>query len=77
MSEYGVPQKRKRFILVAMKKHSPKEVFEILEKNKEKFCCDNGIKSKTTVSEAISDLENNVERVLRQIRKDLRLEYMV
>ncbi len=57
MSEYGVPQKRKRFILVAMKKHSPKEVFEILEKNKEKFCCDNGIKSKTTVSEAISDLE--------------------
>lgn len=57
MSEYGVPQKRKRFILVAMKKHSPKEVFEILEKNREKFCYDNGIKSKTTVCEAISDLE--------------------
>lgn len=57
MSEYSVPQKRKRFILVAMKKHSPKEVFEILEKNKEKFCYDNGIKNKTTVYEAISDLE--------------------
>ena len=57
MSEYGIPQKRKRFILVAMKKHSPKEVFEILEKNREKFCYDNGIESKTTVYEAISDLE--------------------
>lgn len=57
MSEYGVPQKRKRFILVAMKNHSPKEVFSILEKNKEKFCYDNGIKNNTTVYEAISDLE--------------------
>lgn len=57
MSEYGIPQKRKRFILVAMKQHSPKEVFEILEKNREKFCYNNGIKSKTTVYEAISDLE--------------------
>lgn len=57
MSEYGVPQKRRRFILVAMKKHSPKEVFLLLEKNREKFCCDNGIKNRTTVYEAISDLE--------------------
>ena len=30
-----------------------------MEKNKEKFCCDNGIKSKTTVYEAISDLEKH------------------
>lgn len=59
MSEYGVPQKRKRFILVAMKNHSPKEVFSVLEKNREKFCYDKGIKSKTTVYEAISDLEKN------------------
>ena len=57
MSEYGIPQKRKRFILVAMKSHSPKAVFERLEKNKEKFCFDNGIKNNTTVYEAISDLE--------------------
>lgn len=59
MSEYGIPQKRKRFILVAMKKHSPKDVFSILEKNKEKFCYNNGIKSKTTVYESISDLEKH------------------
>lgn len=57
MSEYSVPQKRKRYILVAMKNYFPKEVFLTLEKNREKFCRDNGIKSKTTVYEAISDLE--------------------
>ncbi|MCC8050014.1 MAG: DNA cytosine methyltransferase [Clostridiales bacterium] len=57
MSEYGVPQKRKRFILVAMKNHSPKEVFFVLEKNREKFCHDKGINNKTTVYEAIGDLE--------------------
>lgn len=57
MSEYGIPQKRKRFILVAMKNNSPKEVFSVLKNNTEKFCCDRGINNNTTVYEAIGDLE--------------------
>lgn len=57
MSEYGIPQNRKRFILVAMKAHSPKKVFEFLNKNKESFCREKGITCSTTVYEAISDLE--------------------
>lgn len=57
MSEYGIPQNRKRFILVAMKNNSPKEVFEVLNKNKEYFCNSKGITCTTTVYEAISDLE--------------------
>lgn len=57
MSEYGIPQKRKRFILVAMKEHSPKKVFEVLNKNKESFCIAKGLTCTTTVYEAISDLE--------------------
>lgn len=57
MSEYGIPQKRKRFILVAMKNNSPKEVFSVLKNNAEKFCHDRGINNNTTVYEAISDLE--------------------
>lgn len=57
MSNYGIPQNRKRFILVAMKNHSPKMVFSILEKNTEQFCKNYGIQSKTTVYEAIGDLE--------------------
>lgn len=57
MSEYSVPQKRKRFILVAMKNHSPKDVFSLLDNNREKFCNTYGITKSTTVYEAISDLE--------------------
>ena len=37
MSEYGVPQRRKRYILVASKVFDPKLFFEKLESNKEKF----------------------------------------
>lgn len=57
MSEYGIPQNRKRFILVAMRNHSPKKVFETLNSNKESFCREKGIACSTTVYEAISDLE--------------------
>ncbi len=57
MSDYGIPQNRKRFILVAMRNHSPKKVFETLNSNKESFCRAKGIACSTTVYEAISDLE--------------------
>jgi len=57
MSEYGVPQKRKRFILVAMKTHNPNLVFNTLDSNKVKFCVAKGISCKTTVQDAIGDLE--------------------
>ena len=48
MSEYGVPQKRKRFILIAMKKHTPKTVFKLLEENREQFLDKKNIKMKVT-----------------------------
>ena len=57
MSEYGIPQNRKRFILVAMKDYSPKNVFETLERNKDAFCIAKGISRTTSVKDAISDLE--------------------
>lgn len=57
MSEYGVPQNRKRFILVAMRNHSPDEVFSILNNNKQKFCMSKGIKTTTTIKDAIGDLQ--------------------
>lgn len=57
MSEYGIPQNRKRFILIAMLNHSPKEVFSKLESNKSAFCKEKGISISTTVKDAIGDLE--------------------
>jgi DNA (cytosine-5)-methyltransferase 1 len=57
MSEYGIPQRRKRFILVAMRNHSPKDVFIALKNNREKFCNKKNITCTTTIRDAIGDLE--------------------
>ena len=57
MSEYGVPQNRKRFILVAMRDYFPKNVFETLARNKEAFCLSKGISCTTSIKDAIGDLE--------------------
>lgn len=57
VSKYGVPQKRHRFILVAMKNHNPSGFFTMLENNTKKFCHKKGIGTTTTIQEAISDLE--------------------
>ena len=64
MSEFGIPQNRKRFILVAFKHHDPESVFDILYENKLRFCDSKGIPCKITIYEAISDLEkgNGVKR---------------
>ena len=57
MSEYGVPQNRRRFILVAMRDYFPKDVFETLARNKDAFCLSKGISCTTSIKDAISDLE--------------------
>lgn len=57
MSEYGVPQNRKRFILIAMRDYFPKDVFETLARNKDAFCLSKGISCTTSIKDAISDLE--------------------
>lgn len=57
-SKYGVPQRRKRFILVGIQKElgSP-DVFEkLLEENRDVFLHRKGLKATTTLKEAISDL---------------------
>lgn len=59
MSEYGIPQNRKRFILIAMKDHQPQKVFQSLINNRERFCEFKGISCSTTIEEAISDLEKS------------------
>ena len=57
MAKYGIPQNRKRFILIALKNHQPQNVFNKLEENSNEFCLNKGIKRQTTIYDAISDLE--------------------
>jgi DNA (cytosine-5)-methyltransferase 1 len=63
-SEYGIPQKRIRFILVGVRKditiktkHYAKDFFELLQNNRMQFLTSKGFKTdKTTLEQAISDL---------------------
>ncbi len=56
MSEYGVPQRRKRYILVASKVFEPKTFFETLEKNRGLFLANKKLENHVSVEDAIGDL---------------------
>lgn len=58
-SQYGVPQRRKRFILVGVKdgkKDSAKKFIQLLDDQKIQFLKSNHLSEYCTISEAISDL---------------------
>jgi len=62
-AEYGVPQKRTRFILVGIRKDLKvasnafvKEFFSVIRENRDAFLSDKNLTSKTTIGDAISDL---------------------
>ncbi len=60
-SEFGVPQKRTRFILVGVRKDISsqfpvKKFFNVLESKKEEFLVNKGIGMKSSLEDAISDL---------------------
>lgn len=60
-SDYGVPQKRTRFILVGIRKDiatsiSPNNFFDLIKENRNQFLINKGIGLTTNLKEAISDL---------------------
>lgn len=57
MSEFGVPQNRKRFILFASKDKPRKSFFDILTYNRDVFLKERRLKLPITVSQAIDDLK--------------------
>lgn len=63
MSDYGVPQKRRRFILFATKNGEAKTFFDKLYQKKDDFLLRKGIHIPVTVSEAIGDLERRYGEV--------------
>ena len=64
-SNYGVPQRRKRFILVGIQKKlgTPEHFEELLMAQRDSFLKEKGLTSSTTIADAISDLlRSNGER---------------
>jgi DNA (cytosine-5)-methyltransferase 1 len=56
-ADYGIPQRRYRFILVGRLSGDAEQFFEELRQKKTEFLEEKGLRSKRTVSQAISDLE--------------------
>lgn len=56
-SQYGVPQKRRRIIIIASKNNLANDFFNNLELQRDIFLKQKGISAKTTLYDAISDLE--------------------
>jgi len=56
MYDYGVPQRRKRFILVGSLNKDPKLFFDSLRQEREKFLKLKGLSINTTAAQAIGDL---------------------
>ena len=61
-SKYGIPQKRKRFILIGVKEGNAKDFFKKILEKKADFLKEKGLNENTSIKDAISDLkkENGV-----------------
>ena len=63
-SAFGIPQKRKRFILVGMLDNDPKLFFNKIVQNKHGFLGKKGLEENVTIEDAISDLERKCGEVV-------------
>lgn len=57
MSKYGVPQCRKRFIVIATRENLADKIFQKLASNRKEFLASRGLKNRSSTRTALSDLE--------------------
>lgn len=59
MSDYGVPQRRQRFIVIATLEERADDIFELLKNSSPKYLAARGIPRKNSVKSALSDLRRS------------------
>ena len=57
MSEFGVPQRRKRFIVIATRERLAEEIFVELENGRDHFMQARGLGLRNSAYSALSDIE--------------------
>jgi DNA (cytosine-5)-methyltransferase 1 len=57
MADYGVPQRRERFIVIATRNNLAQEIFSNLKKVRKEFLAAKSLPEESTVMDALSDLE--------------------
>jgi DNA (cytosine-5)-methyltransferase 1 len=57
MADYGVPQRRQRFIVIATRENSADEIFDRMKNLRASYLSARGIPPKNTVGSALSDLQ--------------------
>lgn len=57
MSQYGVPQRRQRFVVIGTREGLSNDIFFHLEVGRERFLTSKGLEAKNSTSVALSDLE--------------------
>ncbi len=58
-SDYGVPQRRKRFIVIATRQNISRQIFAMIENNKQSFLTSKNISTTNNCEAALSDLEQS------------------
>lgn len=71
-SEFGIPQRRKRFILVGMRNGKAKNFFERIILEKFRFLDERELNVNITLKEAISDLNRENGEILSPLFKDFK-----
>jgi len=71
-SEFGVPQRRKRFILIGLKNGNAKEFFEKIVEEKTVFLKEKGLNDSITIKDAISDLKRENGTILSPTFKNFK-----
>jgi len=71
-SEFGIPQRRKRFILIGLKNGNAQDFFDKIVEERANFLNEKGLSENVTIKDAISDLKRENGEILSPLFKNFK-----